>query len=46
LAKLREAKKNVNTADSWIGERDFAKSYEEYKRLFMRLKIDAMMQLD
>ena len=44
--QIRDAKKALNSSESWQGERDFAKAYEEYKKLIMRLKIDAMMQLD
>ena len=44
--QLCDAKNSLDTVDSWKSERDFAKAYEQYRNLIMRLKIDAMMQLD
>ncbi len=43
---LCNCKANVGTAESWKYERDFAANFEKYKTLVMRLKIDAMMQLE
>ena len=44
--QLCDAKNSLDTVDSWKSERDFAKAYEQYRNLIMRLKIDATMQLD
>ena len=44
--QLCAAKDGLDTENSWKGERDFAAAYENYRNLIMRLKIDAMMQLD
>ena len=43
---LCAARASLNSADSWKSERDFAAVYQQYKTLIMRLKIDAMMQLE
>ena len=43
---LCNCKSNVGTAESWKFEREFAEHFEKYKTLVMRLKIDAMMQLE
>ncbi|MBQ7652317.1 MAG: hypothetical protein IJS15_15260 [Victivallales bacterium] len=44
--KLCDAKDKLDTADSWKSERDFAEAYQQYRKLILRLRIDAMMQLD
>ena len=44
--QLCVAKERLDTVDSWKSERDFAAVYQQYKKLVMRLRIDAMMQLE